>query len=107
METWTHNKIDVQGWQTIPERMAKLGLTAEDGMSKAWFLDAQGNLIGGAEAVNQAMRYTWWAKPFTYLYDLPFIRPLQDRLYQWVADNRYKMPGSTAACAVPKRSEEN
>ncbi|MCB0037254.1 MAG: DUF393 domain-containing protein [Anaerolineales bacterium] len=107
METWTHNKIDVQGWQTIPERMAELGLTAEDGMSKAWFVDAQGNLTGGAEAVNQAMRYAWWVKPFTYLYYLPIMRPLQDRLYQWIADNRYKMPGSTAACAVPKRSEES
>lgn len=107
MEAWTKHKIDVKGWQFIPERMAALGLTAEDGYAKAWFVDKHGRLTGGAAAVNQAMRYAWWAKPLTYLYYLPGMRQLQDRLYQWIADNRYRMPGSTAACAVPPRPEQS
>jgi predicted DCC family thiol-disulfide oxidoreductase YuxK len=81
--------------------MAELGLTDEDGMAKVWFVDQRGKLSGGAEAVNYAMRHVWWAKVFTYLYPIPGIRQLQDWGYQWVADNRYRMPGSTDACALP------
>jgi predicted DCC family thiol-disulfide oxidoreductase YuxK len=80
--------------------MATHALTAEDGMAKAWFLDENGNLTGGAEAINQAMRFCWWAKPLTYLYYLSGIRQLQDWLYQWVADNRYRLPGSTSSCKI-------
>jgi predicted DCC family thiol-disulfide oxidoreductase YuxK len=80
--------------------MAALGLTAENGLEKAWFMDENGKLTGGAEAINQAMRFCWWAKPFTFLYHLPGIRQLQDGIYQWVADNRYRLPGSTSSCKI-------
>lgn len=101
MQTWSKNRIEIRPWHTIPEQMAALGLTNEDGMTKAWFVSADGQLIGGAEAINEAMRYVWWAKPVTYFYKLPGIRQLEDRVYEWIAKNRYRMPGSTAACAVP------
>lgn len=80
--------------------MAALGLTAEDGMRQVWLVDGNGRLRGGAEAVNQAMRFCWWIRPFTYLYPLPGIRQLQDWIYRWVADNRHRLPGSTAQCAL-------
>lgn len=85
--------------------MAAVGLTAEDGMEQAWFVNANGRLTGGAEAINQVMRYVWWAKPFTYLYHVPGIRQLQNWAYGWVAANRYKMPGATDACAIPPTQE--
>ena len=69
-------------------------------MTQVWFVDADGRLSGGAEAVNKSLRYCWWARPFTYLYPLPGIRQLQDMVYRWVADNRYRMPGSSEACKV-------
>lgn len=81
--------------------MQALGLTAEDGLTQAWFVAADGTLSGGAEAINRCLRTVWWIRPITYLYHLPGIKQLQDRAYRWVADNRYQMPGSTAACAVP------
>ena len=87
--------------------MAAVGLTAEDGMEQAWFVGENGRLTGGAEAINQVMRYVWWAKPFTYLYYVPGIRHLQDWGYRWVADNRYKMPGATDACAIPPAPEQS
>ncbi|MEM7113397.1 MAG: DUF393 domain-containing protein [Chloroflexota bacterium] len=107
METWTKGRVDVQAWQFIPERMAAVGLTAEDGMEQAWFVGENGRLTGGAEAINQVMRTVWWAKPFTYLYNVPGIRQLQNRAYHWVADNRYKMPGATDACAIPTTQESS
>lgn len=80
--------------------MAEVGLTDEDGWTQAWFVTATGEVSGGAEAINRALRHVGWAKPFTYLYPLPIIRQLQDRAYRWVANNRYRLPGSTAACEV-------
>jgi predicted DCC family thiol-disulfide oxidoreductase YuxK len=100
VETWTNGQNNIQPWQTVPEQMKQLGLTDEDGMEKAWFVTKNGDLFGGAEAVNQAMRSCWWAKPITYLYYLPGIRQLQDWGYQWIAKNRHHLPGSTASCKI-------
>ncbi len=93
--------MELQPWQQIPDRMTALGLTIDDVMSKAWYVSADSSqLTGGAEAINDTLRHVWYLKPISYLYRLPGIRHLQDRLYNWIAANRYKMPGSTAACAV-------
>jgi predicted DCC family thiol-disulfide oxidoreductase YuxK len=106
VQTWTNGRIEPQPWQAIPERMAQLGLTDKDGLAQAWFAPPTGKLTGGAEAINEAMRYCWWARPFTYLYQLPGIKQVEDWLYRWVADNRYRMPGSTAACEIGAPSEK-
>ena len=75
-------------------------------MTQVWYIN-NNTLSGGAEAVNDVLRPVWWARPFTYLYRLPGIRQLQDRLYRWIADNRHRMPGSTAACEIePKEQHE-
>ena len=106
-------KVELAAWQMIPERMEQAGLTWEDGMAKAWYVgyDAQGKVVrvtGGAEAINDTLRHVWYIWPFTYLYYVPGMRQLQNRVYQWIADNRYKLPGSTAACAVnlPQSGEQ-
>ena len=99
MERLTKDKIEIQTWQMIPERMAELGLTADDGMTSAWYAHGD-KLYAGAEAINHTMRSVWYIAPLTYLYYVPGIRQVQNRVYQWIADNRYKMPGATDACAV-------
>lgn len=101
MESWTKERIDVAPWQAIPAQMAALDLTDADGMTQVWFVDLQKNLSGGAEAVNRVMRLLWWARPFTYLYNLPGVGALQEWLYRWVAANRHRMPGGTNACRLP------
>ena len=101
MQAWTSNRIALQPWQAIPERMAQLQLTAVDGMTQVWFVDENGRLSGGAEAVNEAMKFIWWARPFTWLYPLPGIRQLEEWAYRWVAKNRYRLPGSTTSCQLP------
>lgn len=102
LQKWTKNRVEIYGWQLIPERMAAIGLTAADGLTQVWFMDEHGRLTGGAEAVNHALRHCWWARPFTYLYPIPGIRHLQNVVYRWIAKNRYKFPGSTDACRIEK-----
>jgi predicted DCC family thiol-disulfide oxidoreductase YuxK len=90
----------------IPERLAAAGLTAEDDMYQVWTLTPDGRVLGGTTAVNAALALILWARPLTWLYRLPGMRPLEDKLYRWVADNRYRMPGGSAACAVPNPQSE-
>jgi predicted DCC family thiol-disulfide oxidoreductase YuxK len=95
--------VEIRPWQDSLELMAQYGLTAEDGMTQVWYIDIDTDSVtvsGGAEAFNDVMRLVWWAKPFTYLYRLSIFRRIEDRVYRWVADNRYRMPGSTAACEI-------
>ncbi len=105
VQTWTRNRTAIEPWHAIPEQMAKLGLTTEDGMTQIWFVDGGGRLTGGAEAMNAVMKLVWWGRPFTILYPIPGIKQLQDWAYRWVANNRYRMPGSTAACALEPEKE--
>ena len=89
--------------------MEALGLSVDDVLSKAWYVSADSShLSGGAEAINDTIRHVWYLRPISYLYYLPGMRQLQDRIYQWIADNRYKLPGSTAACAIelPKPTDQ-
>ena len=53
-----------------------------------------------------ALALIWWARPFTWLYRLPGMRWIEEKVYRWIANNRYRMPGSTAACAVPNTPDE-
>ncbi len=100
MQTWTKGRVTTYPWQTIPEELAALGLTAVDGMAQVWFVEADGRLFGGAAAVNGALRYCWWLRPLTWLYPLPGIRQIEERIYRWTAQNRHRLPGGTAVCAI-------
>jgi predicted DCC family thiol-disulfide oxidoreductase YuxK len=84
----------------IPERLAAAGLTPEDALYQVWTVTPNGRVLGGSAAANAALALIWWAWPLTWLYRLPGMRPLQDKLYRWVANNRYRMPGGTAACQI-------
>lgn len=85
------------------DKLPDIGLTVEDGMRQVWFVEANGKITGGAEAANQILRYVWWAWPVSYLYYVPGIRQLEDRLYHWVAANRTRLPGGTPACEIPQQ----
>ena len=103
---WSHFRISVAPWQSIPEQMAKLGLTERDGITQAWFVDDNG-LSGGAAAINGALRFIWWARPFATLYHVPGIKQFEHAVYQWVATNRHRLPGGTQACEKETTNEAN
>ena len=98
---WSSGRIVIQPWQRLPERMAALGLTEDDGMRQAWLQRPDGALFGGGAAVNEAVRFIWWARPFNWFYTLPGGARLVELAYRWVANNRYRLPGGTPACALP------
>ena len=103
----TRQRIVILPWQT-PGLLQRAGLTEQQVLENAWFLGADGQLYRGAHAISEALavmqpvlRLARW------LYAIPCLRRFADWAYRWVADNRYRLPGSTAACAVPPRQDTN
>lgn len=56
-------------------------------------------MVVGASALVSPWLLLGWAVLFS-----PLAVPVGDRLYAWVARNRYRLPGST--CALPSREGE-
>lgn len=98
VEAWTSEQVAIRPWQTFPEQMEAVGLTAEDAKREAWLITSREGALSGAAAVNGALKYVWWARPFTLLYVIPGLRQIEDAVYRWVARNRHRFPGVKPAC---------
>lgn len=75
------------------------GVSRED-LARAVFWDggSGGGRYWGAEAINAALSAAFGNSLLLRLYRLPGVRQLQDRVYRWVADNRFRLPGVTPWC---------
>ena len=95
-------RYDVAPWQRLD--LATLNLTEADCADAAWFVATDGSRYRGDRAVAAALRHSAPAwRPLGWLLVLPGISWLAARTYEWVSANRYRLPGGTAACAVPER----
>jgi predicted DCC family thiol-disulfide oxidoreductase YuxK len=50
-----------------------------------------GETWSGAAAIEQLLVVLPKGKLVAWIFDVPFVRPLADRLYKWFARNRYKL----------------
>lgn len=80
--------------------MSALNLTDQDGMAQVWFVDVGGPLSGGPDADNELLRTFWWLRPLLVIFRFSAMKRLQARMYRWVADNRYRLPGGSADCEM-------
>ncbi len=60
-----------------------------------------GKMLGGFDGFRMLApgMFVFW--PLVPLLWLPGAGPIGRRVYRWVARNRHRMPGSTAACELP------
>jgi predicted DCC family thiol-disulfide oxidoreductase YuxK len=96
-------KLDRTGnLQTEPFQRAgtaeRLGIPADRLGESAWWLDSSGQVYGGAEAANAALSAALGTRLPLFIYRIPGIRSLQEAVYRWVADHRYRFPGTTPYC---------
>jgi predicted DCC family thiol-disulfide oxidoreductase YuxK len=88
--------------QTEPLQRAgtaqRLGFSPDHLMEQVWWLDASGRVYGGAEAANAAVSAALGTGLPLRLYRVPGMRSVQDAIYRWVADHRYRFPGTTPYC---------
>jgi predicted DCC family thiol-disulfide oxidoreductase YuxK len=95
---WTAGRVAIAPWQTFPPEMAAAGLTPAQTRAQVWLVWPSTRASGGAAAINSALSHVWWLRPVTWLYRLPGLRQLEDRVYHWVARHRHRFPGVTPAC---------
>ncbi|MDA4107727.1 thiol-disulfide oxidoreductase DCC family protein [Mycolicibacterium holsaticum] len=76
----------------------RLGIPESQRLDAARWLDASGAVYTGAEAVNAALSCALGTPLPLRVYRLPGVRALQEAVYRWVADHRYRFPGTTPYC---------
>jgi predicted DCC family thiol-disulfide oxidoreductase YuxK len=76
----------------------RLGISPERLMEQVWWLDSTGRVYGGAEAANAAVSAALGSRLPLMIYRFPGMRSVQNAIYRWVADHRYRFPGKTPYC---------
>jgi len=73
-----------RGW--VQER---LELDANEAFTEMRVLTVSGKVLGGATAMVYLAERIWWAKPLALIAKLPGVMGQLDRLYGYIARNRY------------------
>jgi predicted DCC family thiol-disulfide oxidoreductase YuxK len=76
----------------------RLGIPQSRLLESVQWLDESGAVYAGAEAANAAVSAALGTRVPLLVYRIPGIRSLQDRVYRWVAEHRYRFPGTTPYC---------
>ena len=64
-------------------------LAGMDHLEAMYFMDKTGKSWKGMEAAREILRYLPLGRPLAWLFYLPGVPLLADRLYTWIARNRY------------------
>lgn len=89
----------IVAWQLTD--LAKLGVTEGQAAEAVQWVQVDGTISSGHEAIAAVLSAAggiWKIIGRTLL--LPGISWIAAKLYRLVADNRYRLPGSTPACAI-------
>jgi predicted DCC family thiol-disulfide oxidoreductase YuxK len=76
----------------------RLGISEAEMFETSWWLDESGAVYRGAEAVNAALAAGLGTRLPLMIYRIPGIRQVQEFVYRWVANHRYRFPGTTPYC---------
>ncbi len=76
----------------------RLGVPPSQILESVRWLDSSGAVYSGAEAANAAVSAALGTRLPLMIYRLPGIRSLQEAVYRWIADHRYRFPGTTPYC---------
>lgn len=90
-------------WQFVDDLDA-LGLTRDDVVDKAWWVDSRGGLYGGHHAIGRALIAAGgiW-RVLGQISLVPPISWLGALVYRVISRYRHRMPGGTPACRLDQR----
>jgi predicted DCC family thiol-disulfide oxidoreductase YuxK len=102
-----HTSALVEAWQRLD--LAALGLTADRCADAVQWIGADGEVVAGPAAIARLLKQASgpsgrlvWRPAGATLATRPALALLWPA-YRWVARNRHRLPGGTAACALPPR----
>ena len=97
---WIPTRAEVVPWQRAD--LAALRLSREEVLQAVQWVEPGRKTLAGPEAIGALLRSStaFW-KPFGWFLAIPPVRALAWPLYRLIARNRHRMPGGTAACAIP------
>jgi predicted DCC family thiol-disulfide oxidoreductase YuxK len=114
-ERYLRQTLASGGWEAVAFQFADLAaldvlaggrgeVSAERAEREVLWVTPTGRVYGGAQAVARLLMRSGgvWAYLGAVLTAAP-VRPVAGLVYRWVARNRHRMPGGTAACALPNR----
>lgn len=96
---WARVDAEVVAWQAAP--LAEWGLSPQECVDAVQWIGTRCERRSGARAVAAALQSG--SQPWRLIgsvLDAPAMRGPAQIVYQWVARNRHRLPGATAACAV-------
>lgn len=85
-------------WQELD--LAAYGLTEADCIEAAQFVRSDGSVHAAQFAIAEGLKHgapPW--RPLGWLIAAPGVSWVAGKVYAWVADHRYQLPGGTPACA--------
>lgn len=97
--------VVVVPWQFTD--LEALGLTVAQAEEAVQWVGADGHRAAGPDAIAELLRASGalW-RPLGGTLRLGPVRALAWPVYRWVARNRHRMPGGTAACSLPQETRE-
>ena len=81
-----------------PGTAERLGIDDSTLTDSVRWLDSAGKVYAGAEAANAAVSVALGTRIPLMIYRIPGIRSVEEAVYRWVADHRYRFPGTTPYC---------
>jgi predicted DCC family thiol-disulfide oxidoreductase YuxK len=109
IERRIHTPARVEAWQRVD--LAGLALTADECAEAVQWVGADGTTAAGPAAIARLLRQATgaggrllWRPAGAVLGTRPGLA-LTWPAYRWVARNRHRLPGGTAACALPRRTD--
>lgn len=99
-ERWLRPRCTATPWQFAD--LARLGVTPRRAEREVLWVTPAGAVHGGAQAVAKLLLSASGGWPLVgALLTLPPVRWMAHGLYRLIARNRHRLPGGTAACALP------
>ncbi len=93
--------VEVLAWQKM-SNLATLGLTETDVQTRSYFVDQDGRIFGGAESLARCALHMHSGWPLVgRIFLVPGFAQVASVVYKFVASNRHRLPGGTAACKLP------
>lgn len=94
---------EIVAWQLTD--LAGLGLTEEQAADAVQLVQIDGRVRSGHEAIAAVLNTAGWIWRIAgRALLLPGISWIAARAYRLIADNRYRLPGGTPACAVTREA---